>query len=103
MMARLISALAAIHDRAQNAATKRLFDLQAQGKLHSVVMPYLGQDDSRLKFPPADLITREEAFAYPTDFSAMRPEWIELLSRRGEQLTRALIAEHAPHLLASGR
>jgi NTE family protein len=98
MIARLKSAFASIHDRAQNAAVKRLFDLKAHGRLRAVVMPFLGQDDSRLKFPPADLITREEAYAYPTDFSAMRPEWIERLSRRGEQLTKALIAEHAPDL-----
>ncbi|HVY20693.1 MAG TPA: patatin-like phospholipase family protein [Bauldia sp.] len=102
MIARLKAAFATIHDRAQNASTKRLFDLKAHGKLAAVVMPYLGQDDSRLKFPPADLITREEAYAYPTDFSAMRPEWIERLSRRGEQLTRALIEEHAPGLSRRG-
>jgi NTE family protein len=101
MISRLKSAFASIHDRAQNAATKRLFDLKSQGRLCAVVMPYLGQDDSRLKFPPPDLVTREQAYAYPTDFSAMQPEWIERLSRRGEQLTKALIAEHAPHLLKS--
>jgi NTE family protein len=100
IIARLNSAFAAIHDRAQNAATKRLFDLKAHGKLAAVVMPYLGQDDSRLKFRPSDLVAREETYAYPTDFSAMSPEWIERLSRRGEQLTKALIAEHAPHLTA---
>jgi NTE family protein len=100
MIARLKSAFFTIHDRAQNAAVKRLFDLKASGKLVTVVMPYLGQDDSRLKFRPSELVTREDAYAYPTDFSAMRPEWIERLSQRGEQLTKALIAEHAPHLLA---
>ena len=100
-VARLISAFASIHDRAQNAAIKRLFDLKAQGKLEAVIMPFLGQDDSRLRFPPNDLISREEAYAYPTDFSAMAEEWIERLSRRGEQLTKALIAEHAPNLPAS--
>jgi NTE family protein len=98
MIARLKSAFACIHDRAQNAATKRLFDLKAHGRLAAVVMPYLGQDDRRLKFRPADLVTREDAYAYPTDFSAMTSAWIERLSRRGEQLTKALIAEHAPHL-----
>jgi NTE family protein len=98
MIARLQSAFASIHDRAQNAATKRLFDLKAHGKLAAVVMPYLGQDDSRLKFRRSDLVAREDAYAYPTDFSAMSPAWIERLSRRGEQLTRALIVEHAPHL-----
>jgi NTE family protein len=101
MVARLNSAFACIHDRAQNAATKRLFDLKAHGRLATVVMPYLGQDDSRLKFRQADLVTREDAYGYPTDFSAMTPAWIEKLSRRGEQLTKALIAENAPHLITA--
>ncbi|WP_292590041.1 patatin-like phospholipase family protein [Mesorhizobium sp.] len=98
MIARLKSAIACIHDRAQNAAMKRLFELRDIGKLRAVVLPYLGQDDSRLKYRPADLVSREEAYAYPTDFFAMSDEWIERLSRRGEQLTRALIKEHAPGL-----
>jgi NTE family protein len=101
LIARIKSAFSSIHDRAQNAATKRLFELQAHGKLVTVVMPYLGQDDNRLKLRPADLVTREDAYAYPTDFSAMSPAWIERLSRRGEQLTRALIGEHAPELVTA--
>jgi len=102
LIARLKSAFACIHDRAQNAAMKRLFELRESGKLSNFILPYLGQDDSRLKFPPAGLVTREEAYAYPTDFSAMSPAWIERLSRRGEQLTKALIAEYAPALVCSG-
>lgn len=97
-IARLKSAFACIHDRSQNAAMKRLFELLEAGKLRRVVLPYLGQDDRRVKFRPTNLVTREEAYAYPTDFSAMKPEWIDRLSLRGEQLTRALIAEHAPDL-----
>ena len=100
LIARLKSAFACIHDRAQNAATKRLFELRDSGKLNGVVLAYLGQDDSRLKFPPANLVTREEAYAYPTDFFAMRPEWVDRLGSRGEQLTKALLAEHAPGLAA---
>ena len=99
LIARLKSAFACIHDRAQNAAMKRLFELGESGKLRGFILPYLGQDDSRLKFPPDGLVTREEAYAYPTDFSAMSPAWIDRLSRRGEQLTRALIAEHLPALM----
>ena len=99
LIARLKSAFACIHDRAQNAAMKRLFELSESGKLRGFILPYLGQDDNRLKFPPAELVTREEAYAYPTDFSAMSPAWIERLTRRGEQLTRALIAEHLPALM----
>lgn len=99
LIARLQSAIACIHDRAQNAGMKRLFELQAAGKLRRVLLPYLGQDDSRLKYPPAHLITREEAYAYPTDFLAMSEDWIDRLGRRGEQLTKALLAEHAPELM----
>ena len=101
LIARLKSAFTCIHDRAQNASMKRLFELRERGTLRNFVLPYLGQDDSRLKFPPEDLVTREEAYAYPTNFSAMSPAWIERLSRRGEQLTKALITEHAPSLMCS--
>jgi NTE family protein len=99
LLARLSSAFACVHDRAQNAAMKRLFELQASGRIRTFVLPYLGQDDSRLKYPPPALVTREQAYAYPTDFSAMSPEWIDRLSHRGDQLTRALLQEHAPYLL----
>ncbi len=100
MIARLRSSFACTHDRAQNFAMKRLFDLKEAGKLKGVLIPYLGQDDRRLKYPPPDLVRREEAFAYPTDFFGMSPEWIDRLSRRGYQLTIALIREHAPDLIA---
>ena len=99
LVARLKSAFACIHDRAQNAAMKRLFELKESGKLENFFIPYLGQDDSQLKFPPVGLVTREDAYAYPTDFYAMSASWIERLSCRGEQLTRALMAEHAPALI----
>ena len=100
LIARLKSAFACIHERAQNASMKRLFELRQSGKLRNLVLPYLGQDDSRLKFPPTGLVTCEEAYAYPTNFSTMHPAWIERLSLRGEQLTKALIAEHAPALVS---
>lgn len=99
-LARITSAFACIHDRAQNAAMKRLFDLAQAGRLKGFLLPYLGQNDSRLKFSPRDLVTREEAYAYPTNFSAMSEDWIDKLSLRGEQLTKALIAEHYPEMLA---
>ena len=99
LLGRIKNAFLCTHDRAQNAATKRLFDLLEGGKLKGVLMPYLGQNDKRLKYPPEDLVTRDETFAYPTDFFAMSEEWVEKLSRRGEQLTRALVAEHLPDLV----
>ena len=94
LLSRLQSAFSCLHDRSQNAAAKRLFDFKKFGVLDNVLLPYLGQDDKRLRYPPDDLVKREVAYNYPTNFSAMPEEWIEKLSNRGEQLTRALIAEH---------
>ncbi len=98
-IARLTSTFACIFDRAQNASIKHLFDLKAAGRINGFLMPFLGQDDTRLAYAPPDLVSREEAHGYPTDFAAMPEEWIEKLSTRGEQLTRALIAEHMPELI----
>ena len=94
LIGRIFSAFTCLLDRSQNAAIKRLYELRENNKLRAVFIPYLGQDDSRLKFRPSDLVTREEAYSYPTDFSPMDSAWIDRLSRRGEQLTKALIAEH---------
>ena len=101
LIARLKSAFACIHDRAQNAAMQRLFDLRKSGRLRAFVLPYLGQNDAKLKELPANFVTREDTSGYSTDFYAMPYPWIDRLSRRGEQLTRALIAEHAPDLLST--
>ncbi len=91
---RLQSAFYCVHGRAENAAVKRLFDLKDAGVLKTVLLPFLGQDDRRLTFPPENLVTREQVYDYPTNFDAMNPDWIEKLSLRGEQLTLALIKEH---------
>lgn len=86
-------------DRAQNAALKRLYDLQDAGKLQAIVLPYLGQADNRLACAPPNLVKREEVDAYPTDFRAMTDHWIERLSKRGEQVTLAVLQEHHSGLL----
>jgi NTE family protein len=88
-------------DRAQNAALKRLFDLRSAGKLKAIVLPYLRQADSRLACAPPDLVKREEVDAYPTNFNAMTDEWVDRLSKRGEQVTLAVLKEHHPELCNS--
>jgi NTE family protein len=93
MLAVLYTALA----RTENLSTNRLYDL-VKAKRIKALTPYLGQDDSKLAFPPTDLVTLSEVADYPTDFSAMSEKWIDLLSRRGEQMTVALIAEHWPEM-----
>jgi NTE family protein len=43
-------------------------------------------------------LSGDQNTGYRTDFSAMPKERIEKLSKRGEHLTRALIAEYSPKL-----
>ena len=94
----MASAFTTIHERAQNFATKRLFDLRSSGQLKAFAMPYLGMKDRADLSDEEGFVSREDVFGYPTDFSAMPDAWIEKLSRRGEQLTHRLINEHLPHL-----
>jgi hypothetical protein len=49
LIAWLGSAFTSILDHMQNAAINRLFDPRQRGKLRAVIVPYLGQDDSRLR------------------------------------------------------
>jgi hypothetical protein len=65
----------------------------------ALTLAYIDQQDEKLAFRPADLVQRDEVAGYPTDFSAMPLKWIGKLSKRGEQLTLAVIREHAPDLL----
>lgn len=69
--ARMTASFNTVHFRAQNATTKRLFDLKEAGRLADFALPYLDQDDDRLEFRPSDLVRRAEVAGYPTDFYAM--------------------------------
>jgi len=99
MFARMLSVFSAVFDRAQNAAMHRLHEAQRTGHIKCFIFPYLGQQDRQLPNPPADLVRREEAHAYPTNFNAMPDEWIERLSLRGEQLTLCLARAYIPDLV----
>jgi NTE family protein len=103
MPSRMIAAFESVHARAQNLAMTRLFDLKRAGSIEDFLLPYLGQDDHRLAVPPPDLVTKDSASGYPTNFSAMPEEWIDRLSRRGEQLVYALLAEHWPGTIAESK
>jgi NTE family protein len=98
-VARMKATFFATFERAQNANIKRLFDLTESGRLKRFLLPYLGQSDHHLATPPKDLIRREDVDGYPTDFFAMSDEWIGKLSKRGEQVTLAVLQEHHPELL----
>jgi hypothetical protein len=49
-------------------------------------------------FCDSPLVPQEGVVAYPTDFSAMPAEMIRLISLRGEQLTRLLLARYCPEI-----
>lgn len=89
-------------DRTQNASSNRLFASKETGKLRDVGMAYLGMQDRKLERPPSDLVPLGDVMDYPTDFSAMPAEWIEKLSKRGEQLMIGVLQQHSPHLLPPG-
>jgi NTE family protein len=99
IFARMLSVFSAVFDRAQNASIHRLHEAQRTGKIKHFIFPYLGQIDRQLPNPPDNLVRREEAHAYPTDFSAMPEEWIDRLSLRGEQLTVCLARAYIPDLI----
>lgn len=101
LFARMLSVFSAIFDRAQNAAIHRLHQAKTFGQIKGFIFPYLGQQDRELPNPPADLVRREEAHSYPTNFNAMTPEWIDRLSMRGEQLTLCLAQAYIPDLIQS--
>ncbi|TGG92889.1 patatin [Natronospirillum operosum] len=93
-ISRMHAAFESVFARAQNHATKRLFDLKESGKLKGFLLPYLGQKDSSLKFAPPNLVKREVTAGYATNFNAMETEWIDRLVKRGEQIVHAQVKEH---------
>lgn len=95
---RLGRALDTTFRRAQDATMSRLHRYAQSGTLKGFILPYLGQQDSRLPGPPADLVRREEVSNYPTNFSAMKERDIKRLSLRGEQITRLLLAHYCSEL-----
>jgi predicted acylesterase/phospholipase RssA len=88
-----------VHRRAQDAARNKLHDSAAAGRLSGFVHAYLGTQDERLPVPVPDLVPWASVHDYPTDFRAMRPEDLERITIRAEQLTRALLAHYCPHLV----
>ena len=88
-----------IHRRVQDSAMARLHALKSSGALKGFAMPYLGQLDDRVKWNSDKYVRRNEVIGYGTNFSAMSEDWIQRLSKRGEQLTSCLILEYMPELL----
>ncbi len=95
---RMLSTVGTIHRRTHVLTYKLLHELESSGKIKGFLLPYLGQIDSRLPYRPGDFVPRDRVFDYPTDFSPMQEKDIELLSKRGEQLTKILLQHYHPCL-----
>jgi NTE family protein len=95
---RATAAFESVFRKAQDVAVQRLHQLAAAKQLKGFVLSYLGQQDSTLPYSPPDLVARDQVFGYPTNFAAMSEKNIDLLSQRGEQLTRMLLAYYCPEL-----
>lgn len=82
----------------QDSIKGKIHNLLASGKIDGFIFSHLGQNDSALPYQPAEFITNEQVVGYPTDFKSMSKEDIELISGRGEQLTRLLISHYSPSI-----
>jgi predicted acylesterase/phospholipase RssA len=87
-----------LYRKVQDAEKANLHDHALVGSIKGFVMPFLGMSDRNLPLRPRDLVERSEVVHYPTNFSAMTPRDLGLLTKRGEQLTRIIIDHHCPEI-----
>ncbi len=95
---RVTQSFETVHRKVQDAAYGRLHQFVESGALQGFGMIYLGQLDARLPNRPDDLVPRKSVYQYPTDFAAMSRKNLDALSRRGEQLTHAIIDRYLADL-----
>lgn len=98
MIGRLKRSFEIAHTRNQDGSRARIHELAAAGLVKGFVYSYLGMPDARLPVPIADLVERQEAASYPTNFARMTREDLNAIATRGEQLTRALVEFYCPVL-----
>lgn len=91
---RMTQSFTAIMRKVQDATKKRLHDHARNGQIDKFIYVSLGQIDSRVPLKSANWIDRKEVIHYPTDFSKMSEDNIRKLTRRGEAITRALVAQY---------
>jgi len=96
--ARMMRSFDSIYRKFQDGGYKHLHQLDVSGQIKGFILSYLGQLDYKLPYIPPDLIRREQVYDYPTNFSQMSQKDIDLLVKRGEQLTRLLISHYCPEL-----
>lgn len=95
---RVARSFAGVHRKAQDAVYQRLHKFAECGDLQGFGMVYLGQQDNKLPWAPADLVPRDAVRDYPTDFAPVRERDLDALAKRGEQLTHIIIERYLPSL-----
>jgi len=89
-----------IHQRTHDHAMDKLHNMKSNGNIRGFILPYLGQNDTRLPWKHDECLRREDVIDYPTDFSSMSDEWINKLSRRGEELTTGMARYYLSDLVS---
>lgn len=95
---RLARSFGIVHTRSQDGDRARVHELTRSGNLQGVIYSYLGMNDARLPVVVPDLVLRKHVAEYPTNFAPVPEEALRALTKRGEQLTRALISNYCPEL-----
>jgi NTE family protein len=95
---RVESTFESVFRKLQDSALQRLHMYKRTNMINGFILPYLGQQDDALPLRPPDLVPRNEVVGYPTNFAGMSDQHLERLTRRGEQLTRILLAHYCPEI-----
>ena len=93
-ISRVAQSFETVHRKVQDAAYSRLHEYVRSKELQGFGMVYLGQIDERLPHLPPDLVRRDQVRDYPTNFAPMSTANLELLVRRGEQLTCLIMDQY---------
>lgn len=86
------------YNRTQDGSRAQLNAAAEHGRLRGFVHAYLATEDRNLPTPVADYVPRAAVVGYPTNFAPIPAEDFRLLTVRGEQLTRVLLAHYCPEL-----
>jgi len=98
LLSRVKQSFETVHRKVQDSAYSRLHSYVENGKLKGFGMVYLGQIDGRLPYVPTDLVRREAVRDYPTNFSPMAQNDLDMLALRGEQLTHIIVDRYMSNI-----
>ena len=86
------------YNKTQDGSRAQLNAAAEHGALRGFVHAYLAMNDHNMPIPVGDYIPRSAVIRYPTNFAAVPEKDFRLLTIRGEQLTRVLLAHYCPEL-----